>query len=67
MKKIKIYHSPDEQEKDQVAYLASLTHMQSMTLFFQLMSRASFFTKNEGSKTNLKRKITIHHDNRFWR
>jgi hypothetical protein len=67
MKKIIIYHSSDEQQKDQMAYLASLTHTQSMNLFFQLMNRVKIFTKNEELATNSKRKIIIHHDNRFWR
>jgi hypothetical protein len=48
-----------------MTYLASLTHTQSMALFFQLMNRAKFFTKNQELATHSKRKIIIHHDNRF--
>lgn len=63
MKKIEIHQSFEEQEQAQLAFYASLSHEESMNLFFRLMK----LSKGLKEKSDLppKRKIEIKHDTRF--
>lgn len=65
MKKIKIYKSFEEQEKDEISFLASLSIEERLNLFFTLMKLSSKFKKTPSDTP--KRKIEIKYDYRFWR
>ena len=60
---IKIYHSFEEQEKDEIAFLASLSVEERMKLFFELWNLSR---KLQPKRENKGRKIEIREDVRFW-
>ena len=62
-REIKIYDSFEEQEKDEINFLASLSLEERLNLFFKILNLSS---QMKQPQINTHHKIEIRNDIRFW-